>query len=450
MLFFVDKEKSRASQHPAFFKKAWLATANMGYGHLRALYPLRSIAHSALIEVGDDPSAPVHERRLWRRILWLYEFLSRAKSIPFIGKSLFRILDFFLRIPSFYPFRDLSQSTFQVRMLQSSIQKGLCRAMLEKIQQPNLPLITSFYAPAIAADMQGFSQVYCIICDTDLNRVWVSHDPWESRIEYFAPTGRAARRLKAYGVPENRIHLSGFPLPLELLGNEDLDVLNTDLGQRLHYLDPANRFWPLHKRNITHFLGEENCEFGNQRKLTLTFAVGGAGAQKHIGRNIATSLRQKLTNNQIHLNLVAGTRTEVNDFFLDVQEEINSENIQVIFGKDFEAYYDKFNQALRTTDILWTKPSELSFYCALGIPIIMTPTIGAQERANRRWLHEIQAGFKQEDPQYTDQWLFDLLNKGRLAEAAWAGFLKARKRGTFNIQKFLSEGHIGHPGQVIR
>ena len=28
---------------------------------------------------------------------------------------------------------------------------------------------------------------------------------------------------------------------------------------------------------------------------------------------------------------------------------------------------------MRTTDILWTKPSELSFYCGLGIPIIMAP-----------------------------------------------------------------------------
>ena len=446
----AEKETpSRETAEPSN-SKAWLATANMGYGHLRALYPVRSISPSEIIEVGDDASTPHTERKLWRRILRLYEFLSRAKSIPVIGRSLFRLLDFFLRIPSFYPFRDLSKSTFQVRMLTSSIRKGLCKGMLERITQSPLPLVTSFYAPAIAADTQGHPRVFCIICDTDLNRVWVSHDPWESRIEYFAPTGRAARRLKAYGVPENRIHLSGFPLPLELLGNTDLDVLKADLGQRLHYLDPANRFWPLHERNVNYFLGEDNCRFLNQRKLTITFAVGGAGAQKHIGKKIAMSLREKLMANQIQLNLVAGTRTEVIDFFLDVQEEINSQSIKVIFGKDFPEYYAKFNQTLRTTDILWSKPSELSFYCALGIPIIMTPTIGAQERANRKWLREIQAGFKQEDPRYTDQWLFDLINKGRLAEAAWAGFLKARKRGTFNIIDFLQDGTINSHSQLIR
>ena len=86
-----------------------------------------------------------------------------------------------------------------------------------------------------------------------------------------------------------------------------------------------------------------------------------------------------------------------------------------------------FNFALHNTDILWTKPSELSFYCALGIPIIMTPAIGPQEKCNHRWLREIGAGIKQQNPEYTNQWLLDLLNKGRLAEAAWNGFLKGRK-----------------------
>ena len=95
---------------------------------------------------------------------------------------------------------------------------------------------------------------------------------------------------------------------------------------------------------------------------------------------------------------------------------------------------------MHTTDILWTKPSELSFYCALGIPIIMTPAIGPQEKCNRRWLREIGAGIKQQDPEYANQWLFDLLNRGRLAEAAWNGFLKARKYGTYNIIDFLESG----------
>ncbi|MBW6480333.1 MAG: hypothetical protein K0B37_12970 [Bacteroidales bacterium] len=431
-------------------KTFWLVSAQMGYGHLRAAYPLKPLSQEGVLIAGSDENTPAVERNLWKRTLWLYELLSRAKGVPVIGKTLFNLLDFFLKIPSYYPRRDLSKSTFQVRMLNSAIRKGLCKSVLDKIREKNIPLVTSFYAPAIAADMNNFGKIYCIICDTDLNRVWVSHDPWESRIEYFTPTGRAAKRLKDYGVPEQRIHLTGFPLPPEILGDEKLDVLKHDLGQRLHYLDPSNRFWPLHKQNLLYYLDEENCKFKNERLLTLTFAVGGAGAQKETGKKIAFSLKEKLISGQIILNLVAGTRSEVKDYFLDVQEEINTANIHVIYGKDFEEYYQKFNQVLRTTDILWSKPSELSFYTGLGIPLIMSPTIGAQERANKKWVRDIQSGFKQENPEYTDQWLFDMLHKGRLAEAAWAGFLKARKRGTFNIKEFLETGKFSNPNQVIR
>ncbi|MBK7713552.1 MAG: hypothetical protein IPJ37_23465 [Bacteroidales bacterium] len=70
----------------------------------------------------------------------------------------------------------------------------------------------------------------------------------------------------------------------------------------------------------------------------------------------------------------------------------------------------------------------------------MTPAIGPQEKCNQHWLREIGAGIKQLNPEYAHQWLFDLLNKGRLAEAAWSGFLKARKYGTYNIIDFLATG----------
>ena len=442
-------EKTKEQARPAE-KKFWLVSAQMGYGHLRAAYPFKHLSQEGLLIAGSNESTTTVERNLWKRTLWFYELLSRAKGVPVIGKTLFNLLDFFLKIPSFYPRRDLSKSTFQVRMLNSAIRKGLCKSVLDKMREKHSPLVTSFYATAVVADMNNFGKIYCIICDTDLNRVWVSHDPWESRIEYFAPTGRAAKRLKDYGVPEQRIHLTGFPLPPEILGNENLDILKHDLGQRLHYLDPSNRFWPIHKQNLLYFLGEENCKFKNERILTLTFAVGGAGAQKETGKKIAFSLREKLITGQIMLNLVAGTRSEVQDYFLDIQEEVNSANVHVIYGKDFEEYYHKFNQVIRTTDVLWSKPSELSFYTALGIPLIMSPTIGAQERANKKWIRDIQSGFKQENPQYTDQWLFDMLDKGRLAEAAWAGFLKARKRGTYNIKEFLETGKFSTPNQIIR
>jgi hypothetical protein len=427
-----------------FNNKAWVVAADMGYGHQRAVYPLKHIAEEGIITVGSSEAVSKAEQKLWKRLLNAYEFFSRAKSVPVVGPPLFSMLDSLMRIPSFYPMRNLSNTTFQVNLLESLIEKGLCKGMLEKTSTKNLPLITSFYASAIAADKKGFSKIYCIICDADINRVWVAKHPWESRIEYFAPCGKAAQRLKAYGVPDERIHLTGFPLPVELLGDENLSVLKKDLAQRLFYLDPKGKFRARHGRNVEYFLGKENFVFRNERKLTITYAVGGAGAQKEIGEKIAHSLKDKLQTGEIRLVLVAGIRKEVKEYFEFVKKEIEPDGdcIKIIFSETLDGYFDLFNKALHETDILWTKPSELSFYSALGIPIVMSPIIGSQEKFNRKWLREIQAALKQDKPEYADQWLYDLLERGTLAESAWDGFLKVRKLGTFKILRVLEKGSI--------
>jgi hypothetical protein len=422
--------------------RAWVVTANMGYGHQRAVYPLKEIAEGGIITVGTGQSASRDEEKLWKRILNGYEFMSRAKGIPFIGNPLFNLLDSFMYIPTSYPMRDLSNKTLQVLILESTINKGLCTGLLNIVRTKDLPIVTSFYATAIAADIKGFQSVYCIICDADINRVWVAKEPWESKIHYFTPCGKAAQRLKAYGVQDERISVTGFPLPIELLGDKDLTTLKADLPQRLDYLDPQNLFWARNKKNVKHFLGKENCVPRKDRKLTLMYAVGGAGAQREIGEKIAFSLQKKILNNEIKLVLVAGIRNDVHDFFTTVKSKITDDDskIEIIYSNDLYDYFNKFNRSLKYTDILWTKPSELSFYCALGIPIIIAPSIGAQEKFNQKWLFEVQAGIKQENPDFTDQWLFEMLNKGILAEAAWSGFLKARKLGTFKILDFFKNG----------
>lgn len=424
--------------------KAWVVTANMGYGHQRAIYPLKSIAEGSIITVGSDQATSENEAKLWKRVLGAYEFISRAKSIPVIGNPVFGLLDTFLRIPSYYPLRDLSKSTFQVDLLESSVNKGLCSAMLDKIRTKNLPLLTSFYAPAIAADMKGFSSIYCIICDADLNRVWVAKAPWESKIYYFAPCGKAAQRLRAYGVPTDRIYTTGFPLPVELLGDTKLSTLKTNLQKRLMRLDPGKKFLARHGKNVEFFLGNSSNLNDESSKLTIIYSVGGAGAQKEIGKKIALSLQSRILNGQVKLILAAGIKSNIAEYFQDVKKNISdsNDNIEIIYADNLNDYFDEFNNALHSTDVLWTKPSELSFYCALGLPIIMTSPIGSQEKFNAKWLYEVQAGIKQENPDYTDQWLFDLLNKGRLAEAAWFGFLKARKLGTYKIIELINTGKI--------
>jgi hypothetical protein len=192
------------------------------------------------------------------------------------------------------------------------------------------------------------------------------------------------QRLKAYGVPDDRIFLTGFPLPLELLGGPELPTLKADLGQRLFHLDPHRKFWQRHGVNVEHHLGAENCTIRSDRVLTITYSIGGAGAMKEIGARIARSLKDQIFSGQVRLILAAGTKPAVITYYEALCRDIGAppEGIRVISAPSAEEYFVRFNEALRTTDILWTKPSELSFYAALGIPIggCATSTRGSGRR----------------------------------------------------------------------
>jgi len=152
--------------------KAWVATVDMGLGHQRATYPLTHLAEGGIITVGSDSASDEDEKKLWDRMRNTYELLSRIRAVPIIGKPLFGILDALQNIPPFYPVSDMSHPSFQVKMLNSFIDKGLCRGMLEKIQSKLLPLITSHPVPAIAAEKAGYGLIYCIICDAEISRAW--------------------------------------------------------------------------------------------------------------------------------------------------------------------------------------------------------------------------------------------------------------------------------------
>ena len=117
-------------------------------------------------------------------------------------------------------------------------------------------------------------------------------------------------------------------------------------------------------------------------------------------------------------------------------------NVRIIYAEDKTSYFKVFNKILRKTDVLWTKPSELTFYSALGLPIIMAEPIGYQEKYNRGWLVAIGAGIDSLNPEYVDEWLFDWLDSGWLAEAAMEGFLDAPRMGTYRIENIVLHNKI--------
>lgn len=417
----------------------------MGLGHQRATYPLRKMANDAVYRFGEDAFESANEKRLWALFQKSYEFLSRTQQFPLVGPYLFNLLEKLQNISPYYPFRDQSRPSLQVKSLYSLIKRGMGHSLASKLSSCRLSVVTSFYAAAMAMEELTDLPVYCIICDADINRVWVAENPKKSRIIYFAPCGHAMKRLKQYGVPDERIYLTGFPLPQENIGGFSMSVLRSDLGERLVRLDPTFRFRIIHGEEARYYLGQKELVARPEQPIAVTYAVGGAGAQVEIARDVVNSLSPLISTGKIKLNLVAGVRSGVKQYFTELLKKSGlKENgsLQIIHQPDTYGYFKEFNRVLRTTDVLWTKPSELSFYCGLGIPIITAPCIGPHEAYNKLWLQQIGAGIPQEDPRYCSEWITDFLNDGQFARSAWDGFLYARKMGIYKIQEVLNTGSM--------
>lgn len=427
--------------------KAWVVAVDMGYGHQRAAYPLRHLSPTGKVVLANNyEGIPRSDYRLWHGGQSVYELLSRSKNIPVVGDCIFGFLDYFQRVPSFYPRRDLTKPTLQLTTTYRTIRRGWGREFINYLNQEDLPLISTFFTPAFMAEEHGFkNEIYVVICDSDISRAWAPLNPRKSRIKYLAPSSRVVERLQLYGVKKERIFLTGFPLPEENIGGEQLKVLKNDLAERIINLDPEHNYRSKYAKLLKDYLRSSQLSERHTHPLTLTFAVGGAGAQKYVAIQIVKSLRNKLAGEEIKLNLIAGARSDVHRFFHSIVKANGLENklgknLRIISAVTKEDYFNLFNDILRHTDVLWTKPSELVFYSALGLPIIMAPSLGSQEVSNRLWLKTIGAGISQGDPRYTHEWLFDWVNSGWLAEAAMAGFLDSRQFGVKNIKQVVFEG----------
>ncbi|MEI7741580.1 MAG: hypothetical protein WCJ29_03680 [bacterium] len=428
-------------------QKAYVVAVNMGYGHERAAHGLLDLAEGGEYIIANDyPGIPETERAAWNGGRKLYEVVSRVKSLPLVGEPLFSVfLDRQQEIEPFYPKRDLSKPTIQVRQTYFMIEKlGLCRHLIKKLSKNPLPLIATFFTIAFAAEYYNYpGEIYLVVCDADMSRAWVSRDPKNSRIKYFAPTGRVVERLKRYGVPAKNIFHTGFPLPKSNVGGASMSIINPDLLERLDRLDPNRIFFNKYHKTLRDHFGVALSSTPGHKPIRITFAVGGAGAQKEIGEDVLLSLKKHLKKGDVVLNLVAGNRPEIADFFIDAIQRAGlqgqiEKSIHVLQTNTRLEYFNLFDATLRNTDVLWTKPSELSFFCGIGLPIIMAPTVGSQEEFNKRWLLQVGAGVKQNNPKYTDEWLFDWVVSGGLARLAWNGFVEAPTHGAYRIEDVIN------------
>ncbi|RJQ34835.1 hypothetical protein C4566_01590, partial [Candidatus Parcubacteria bacterium] len=360
--------------------------------------------------------------------------------------------DNFQKIEPFYPRRDLSRPSQQLTYYHKKIKSGLGKDLINELNKDPLPILSTFFVPAYFAEYHGYKgKVYCIICDADVARAWAPYYSVKSQITYLVPNRRVKDRLELYGVKSNKILITGFPLPKENIGGVSQQIVKADLAARIYNLDPRGIYRRKYAHLIERYLSPDKNLKNPKRPLTITFAVGGAGAQRDIGIILLRRLQKHLKQGKVKLNLVAGVRNDVYIYFKNYLKSHGLEscaNANIVYAKDKDQYFQVFNKILRKTDILWTKPSELTFYSALGLPIIMSEPIGYQEKYNRGWLVAIGAGIDSLNPEYVDEWLFDWLDSGWLAEAAMEGFLDAPRMGTYRIENIVLNNKVSEIDDV--
>ncbi|HET7753337.1 MAG TPA: hypothetical protein VFK85_05455 [Anaeromyxobacteraceae bacterium] len=428
-----------------------VVAVDMGYGHLRAARPLADALRQPVVHVDRPPLAGPDEQRLWRRVRSGYEWMSRLSQVPLAGGPLRLALDRMTSIPRLHPYRDLSRPTRGVITLERLIRRNLGEGLVAELRRTGAPLLTTFYSPAIVADRAGLDDIHCVVTDTDVNRIWAPVDARATRIHYLAPTHQVVRRLRSYGVPAERITFTGFPLPDELVGGAGLTTLTRNLAARLVRLDPAGELRRELAEEIARFIGPLPESQEGVAPL-LVFAVGGAGAQARMAHQFLPGLRKSLEEGRLRIALVAGVKPAVAEVFREALHRAGLEGaighgVEILLERDFDSYYSAFNALVARADVLWTKPSELCFYAALGLPLVCGPPLGVHERYNRRWVREAGAGVKQRDPRFAAEWLDDMLRDGSLAAAAWSGFLRLPKFGLYRILEVLRRGGFTSAGE---
>lgn len=427
-------------------QKVVLVAVDLGYGHQRAAYPLSFLDRRNKMTLANNyVGIPESDRKTWDKGRRPYEIISRSKHIPILGDLLFWGMDQMQKIQDFYPRRDLIKQSLQLKVNVGMIKRRKWgKDLIDKLDRENLPLVTTFFTIAYMAEEFGYrNDIYLVVCDADVSRAWAAPNSSTSKIKYLVPNKRVYERLQLYGVAKEHIYLTGFPLPKTNTGELNLKVLRQDLAARLVNLDPRHKYLDKYKKTVQEYLKECRLPKCATHPLTISFAVGGAGAQREMGISLVKSLKRKLEGGEIRVNLIAGIHEKVREYFAAGVKKLGlgsclDKNIFILCEPKRETYFEKFNQMMRTTDVLMTKPSELSFYVALGIPLVITEPLGSQEKFNRRWLKNIGSGLDAENLKYANEWLDDWLNSGWLAEAAMQGFFEAPKYGTFNIEHVIS------------
>ncbi len=424
---------------------AWVVSVDMGYGHTRAALPLMPLAYGGkIIAANAYDGIPESDRTIWNAEEKSYTFLSRFSQKGMIGETLFFLFDSFQKVHRYRPSKKEYDPSLQLRAIHFEIQRGWGSDLIRRLGAHPVPILTTFFIVAHMAEYWGYpGKIYVIVTDSDISRAWAPYRPEKSSIRYFVPTLRAMNRLISYGVSPDHIFYTGFPLPSSLIGIRS-GIAKRRLVARIARLDPLHHYRDRYRALITFYLtgigGSSTYAFDPPKIL---FSIGGAGAQTAIAEDALASLADFIRRKKMTLRLAAGVSESVAETFRRAVSKAGladclGTSISILSAPTKEEYFEKFNEALASSDVLWTKPSELSFYAALGVPIIIAPPLGSHEIQNKEWLRDLGAGVPQGDPRRAIEWLPNLIESGKLASCAMQGFIEIERMGAENIAKIIN------------
>ena len=85
-------------------KKVWVSAVDMGYGHQRTAYSLKSLAFEDKVVMANNyEGIPDVDRGIWKLAKNFYESISDFKKFPFLGNIAFGVLEKFKKFLVFIP-----------------------------------------------------------------------------------------------------------------------------------------------------------------------------------------------------------------------------------------------------------------------------------------------------------------------------------------------------------
>lgn len=391
-------------------RKYIVTTALMGFGHLRAAHNIAGYSHAPLVRVDKEPYVRGRDKFVWTNTQRVHTYASRDAESK--NSLLYNWFENLMRLPDDHRPPPLTES--KLVLLMKNL--GLGEKFFHSLGGEHPTLLHTFYLQAMISVYRRYpGKNFLLLCDTDFHRVWVPLNSGEQNLEYFVPAAGSADRLMSYGVPSDRIHITGFPLPVACTGTRDLSLLSANMEIR--------------KKRLTRV---------STVPLTVMFPFSGAGAYSHVLAELVKSLLDFIREGSVRLIVACGNNghalQNAENLFLNYGLD-ESEFAEIMFDPDIFRAFDSFNSALKSVDVIVTKPGELIFYAALGIPIVFLPPIGGHEAKNREYLFENKCAVDMPAVSDFPRWLMDSRRNETLLEMAEMGKSNLPKTGTFEIDE---------------